>query len=144
MGLAYIVDTNVVSELMTASPSQSVIDWFWDHEGEVYLNAITVKELYYGMERLPDGKRKETLRNAIDGVASDCAGKTFAFDSYCGFNCARLQQKSVKAGFNVSIEDLMIAAIALRNDAVLATRNTKDFAHLDVRLVNPFEDATGA
>lgn len=143
MGLAYIVDTNVVSELMTASPSQSVIDWFWDHEGEVYLNAITVKELYYGMERLPDGKRKEALRNAIDGVARDCAGMTFAFDSYCGFICARLQQKSVKAGFNVSIEDLMIAAIALRNDAILATRNTKDFAHLDVRLVNPFEDATG-
>lgn len=139
MGMIYVIDTNVVSELMAKDPNQNVIDWFWSHEGEVYLNAITVKELYYGVERLPQGKRREGLRDAIDGIVKDCAGKTLSFDAYCGYLCARLQQRAIKAGFNTSIEDLMIAAIALRHDAVLATRNVKDFECLDIRLVNPFD-----
>lgn len=135
----YVVDTNIVSELTKPHPNQNVVDWLWDHEGEIYLNAITIKELYFGVERLPEGKRKRTLRAAIDGIAKDCAGKTLPFDSFCGFECARLQQKAIKAGFNTAIEDLMIAAIAVRNDAVLATRNTKDFECLDIELVNPYE-----
>ena len=44
----YIVDTNVVSELMRPQPSENVIDWFYDHEGQVWLTSITVKELYFG------------------------------------------------------------------------------------------------
>lgn len=137
--MIYVVDTNIVSELMKECPNHDVVEWFWDHEGEIYLNAITIKELYFGAERLPEGKRKRTLKETIDGIAKDCAGKTYPFDSYCGYECARLQQKSIKAGFSIAIEDLMIAAIALRNDAILATRNTKDFRCLDIELVNPYE-----
>lgn len=137
--MIYVVDTNIVSELMKERPNRDVVEWFWNHEGEIYLNAITIKELYFGAERLPEGKRKRTLKETIDGIAKDCAGKTFPFDSFCGYECAHLQQKSIKAGFNISSEDLMIAAIALRNNAVLATRNTKDFGCLGIELVNPYE-----
>lgn len=136
--MRYIADTNVVSELMKPRPNDHVIDWFQDHEGAVYLTAVTVKELYFGMLRLPDGKRKERLRETIRGIVMDCADKTLPFDAYSGFICAELHAQAAAAGHTATIEDLMIAAIARRNDCVLATRNTKDFDYLDVDLVNPF------
>ena len=136
--MRYVADTNVVSELMNQKPNPDVIDWFYDHEGEVYLTAVTVKELYYGMLRLPDGKRKERLRQAITGIVMDCAGKTLSFDSYSAFLCAELHEKAVRTGRAASIEDLMLAAICARNDCVLATRNIKDFECMNIEIVNPF------
>lgn len=135
----YVVDTNVVSELLKPAPSQNVIDWFWDCEGSIYLNSITVKELYFGILRLDDGKRKAALMESVDGIVKDCADKTFAFDGFCGYLCAKMQQESLAQGRLPTIEDMMIASMAKRNDAVLATRNVKDFAHLDIDIINPFE-----
>ena len=137
--MKYVVDTNVVSELMKPVPSDNVIDWFQDHEGEVYLTAITVKELFYGMLRLPDGKRKTSLKEAMTAIVMDCADKTFAFDAYSGYLCATLHERAVKSGRTATIEDLMIAAICQRNDAILATRNMKDFDYLGIEVINPFE-----
>lgn len=137
--MRYVADTNVVSELMKPMVSDTVIDWFHDHEGQVYLTAITVKELYFGMLRLPDGKRKERLREAITDIVMDCADKTFSFDGYSGFICAQLHEKALSLGRTPTIEDLMIAAVCRRNDCILATRNVKDFDYLGVDVVNPFD-----
>lgn len=136
--MKYVADTNVVSELMKRDPSPHVVDWLMDHEGQVYLTAITVKELYFGMLRLPDSKRKSLLEKAITGIIMDCADKTLSFDAFCGYLCAKLHQQAVASGHTPTIEDLMIAAICQRNDAALVTRNTKDFDHLDLEVINPF------
>lgn len=136
--MKYVVDTNVISELIKERPSQAVIDWFYDHEGDVYLNSVTIEELYFGMMRLPEGKRKRTLEEAITGIVMDCSDKTFVFDAFCGYLCARLHDSAIRQGRTPSSEDLMIAAIALRNDAILATHNTRDFEYLDVALEDPF------
>lgn len=135
----YVADTNIVSELMKKNPSHEVISWFQDHENEVYLTSMTVKELYYGMLRLPDGKRKSHLREALTAIIAECADKTLSFDGYCGYLCAELHQRAVSQGRTPTIEDLMIAAICLRHDAILATRNAKDFADLGLNLTNPFD-----
>lgn len=135
----FIADTNVVSELMRPQPNDNVIDWFYDHEGCVYLTSITVKELYFGMLRLPEGKRKDRLRQAITGIVTDCSDKTYSFDAFSGYLCAELHEKALSQGRTPTIEDLMIASICKRNDCVLATRNVKDFDYLDIDLVNPFE-----
>ena len=137
--MRYIADTNVVSELMKPQMSDAVVDWFQDNEGDVYLTSITVKELYFGMLRLPDGRRKERLREAITGIVMDCADKTLPFDAYSGFICAQLHERALSRGRASTIEDLMIAAICQRNECILATRNVKDFDYLGVDVVNPFE-----
>ncbi len=53
----------------------------------------------------------------------------------------RLRAKRESIGRPISVQDAMIAAICLSHDATLATRNTKDFEGLDLKLVNPFEEA---
>lgn len=94
----YVVDTNVVSELMRPQPSENVIDWLYDHEGQVWLTAITVKELYFGMLRLPEGKRKERLRQAITGIVMDCSSKAYPFDAFSAFLCAELHEQALSQG----------------------------------------------
>ena len=135
----YVVDTNVVSELMRPQPSENVIDWFYDHEGQVWLTSITVKELYFGMLRLPEGKRKERLRQAITSIVMDCSSKTYSFDAFSAFLGAELHEQALSQGKAPAIEDLMIAAICKRNDCALATRNVKDFDCLAIDVINPFE-----
>jgi len=57
-----VVDTNVVSELMRPSPSPQVRDWIIAQApGELSTTAVTVAEIRYGLERLPDGRRKDSL-----------------------------------------------------------------------------------
>ena len=79
--MKYVADTNVVSELMKKEPSVEVVDWFFDHEGDVYLTSVTIKELYFGMLRLPEGKRRRRLEETIGAIALDCSDKTFSFDA---------------------------------------------------------------
>jgi len=57
-----VVDTNVVSELMRPSPSLRVRDWVdAQAPGELCTTAVTVAKIRYGLERLPDGRRKDSL-----------------------------------------------------------------------------------
>ena len=46
---AYLLDTNVISEIMTTEPNQRVID-FLAQIKESYLSAITLHELHYGLQ----------------------------------------------------------------------------------------------
>lgn len=138
--MRYIADTNVISELMKPKPSEAVVDWFFNHEGEIYLTAISVAELYSGALRLPKGVRRNRLIDAISAIVMDCSGKTFVFDGFSAYLCAQFENHSLDLGRTMSREDAMIAAICQRNDCVLATRNIKDFNHLGIDLVNPFEE----
>lgn len=137
--MKYLADTNVVSELMKPAPAEAVIDWLQDNEEQIFISAVTVKELYFGLFLLPDGRRKERLETAITGIVMDCSDKTLAFDAFSAYLCAELHAKAKTLGRVATVEDLMIASVALRNDAVLATRNVKDFDYLGIDCVNPFE-----
>ena len=75
--MIYVADTNIVSEIMKLRIDSNVLSWFWDHEGEIYLTSITVQELYYGVLRMSDGKRKKKLKKTIDAIVRDCADETF-------------------------------------------------------------------
>ena len=67
-----VLDTNVVSELMRAVPTELVVEWV-DRQSsvEVHLTAITVAELLYGLARLPDGQRKTDLTERIEAMLSE-------------------------------------------------------------------------
>src|ERR1051325_9708517 len=78
-----ILDTNVISELMRPKPSAQVVTWVAQQPGtEVFTTSITEAEIFYGIELLGRGKRREGLLAAAEGMFSeDFAGRVFVFDS---------------------------------------------------------------
>lgn len=138
-----LLDTDVLSELMRSQPEQALMDWFERHTGDVfYTSVITRAEILLGISLLPDGKRRDALSAAAHGMFSeDFSGKCIPFDAVCAARYAAIVAGRRSAGQTISTEDAMIAAIALTHGYSLATRNTKDFLHIDgLRLYNPWQD----
>ncbi|MDO8811266.1 MAG: type II toxin-antitoxin system VapC family toxin [Gallionella sp.] len=136
-----LLDTNVLSELMRPQPSSVVLDWFAQQEGaEFYTSAITQAELLLGVALLPGGKRRDAIADALEQMFDqDFVGRCLPFDELAAHEYAALVATRNKLGMPISTEDAQIAAIALRNGLVLATRNTKDFRKIsELVLVDPW------
>lgn len=137
--MLYIADTNVISELVKKEPSPNVLGWCESHEDELALTVVTIEEMHFGALMLPEGKRRTKLLETIAQIIDVYESRTFSFDVRAALECARLHRKAIAAGRTPAIEDLMIAAICICQDATLATRNVRDFDYLGILLVNPFE-----
>ena len=136
-------DTNVVSELMRPEPSEQVVAWT-DRQpvDEVFITAITVGELLYGIGRLPTGRRRTELSELFDEmVAEDFEHRVLAFDAVAAAHYADLVVERERIGPPISMADAQIAAICRSHDATVATRNVDDFADVGVDIVNPWTDS---
>ena len=137
----YLLDTNVLSELMRQTPAQAVLDWV-NHQTvrDLATSAITRAEIELGIAQLPAGKRRTGLATQATAMfTEDFAGRCFAFDENCAPIYANLVAARFKEGLPISVEDAQIAAICLANNKVLVTRNTKDFNQIKgLAVVNPW------
>jgi predicted nucleic acid-binding protein len=131
----YLLDTNVVSELRKPRPHGGALQWLRDlDEAQIYLSAVTLGELQAGVERTrqQDTGKAAAIESWIDELAA--SQQVLAMDTVCFREWARLMQDKS----DHVIEDMMIAATARVHQLTLATRNVKDFARVEVRVVNPF------
>ena len=138
-----ILDTNVVSEAMASYPSAAVLTWLTEMRSadELFITAITVAEVLYGVELLAIGKRRDKLAlDAEDMFAEDYSGRVLVFDEAAARAFARIAVARRKVGRPITELDAQIAAIASVHDATLATRNTSDFEDCGIRVVNPWVD----
>lgn len=133
-----VLDTNVLSEPLRAGPDPRVLSWLSEHSRDVAITAITVAELRFGVLRLPGGRRRDELMNAVDALLRDAADRTFSFDASAAEIAGRLRAEREASGRAVSTEDTMIAAICLAGGHSLATRNTRDFADAGIELHDPW------
>lgn len=134
-----VADTNVVSELMKVETSPAVRAWVLAQgQRELRITAITVAEILYGIERLPIGRRKDTLREAAVDVFSRFTEEVLPFDAAAATVYPEIVDHRDRQGMLISGYDAQIAAICRANDASLATRNEKDFAGVGVELINPW------
>ncbi|MGH9523889.1 MAG: type II toxin-antitoxin system VapC family toxin [Terriglobales bacterium] len=135
-----IVDTNVLSELMRVPPATAVMDWFAaQHATSLYTTAISEAEIYYGIELLPKGRRREQLRKAADSMfAEDFANRVLGFDSDAARAFSTIAALRRSAGRPISYADAQILAIARSHSAKVATRNTADFEGCGVDLLDPW------
>lgn len=136
----YVVDTNVISELVKPHPNEDVLAWLRDNERDLFLTVITIEEMRFGALCLPEGKRKHALWQSIDELVSTYAHRVLPFDAPAAERCAEFHHSAISQGYIPTIEDLMIAALCACSGATLVTRNIRDFAYLDVDLFNPFGD----
>lgn len=133
-----VLDTNVVSELM--KPGRPDIDaWLQRIEpASVFVTVVTRAEIRYGIERLPEGRRRREFEQRADVVFDEVADRMLAFDVAAADHYGRLVARRERAGRPTSTPDGQIAAIALAHHATVATRNTRDFEETGVRVVNPW------
>jgi predicted nucleic acid-binding protein len=138
-----LLDTNVISELMRAEPTQIVLDWFGQHDAaDLFISAITEAELRTGVAILPDGQRRDRLQLAIDAmIDQDFQGRIMPFDSLAAKAYAEIASQRRAAGRPIAEADCQIAAIARSNAAMVATRNVRDFDKCGVAVINPWEDS---
>lgn len=136
----FLIDTNVISELMRATPAPSVLNWFSTQDpSTLYLSAVTEAELRTGIAILPAGQRREALRVALDAtVAEDFEGRVLPFDTDAAKTYAEIAAMRRAAGRPIADADCQIAAIARAAGATVATRNQRDFEGCGVDLVNPW------
>jgi len=138
-----ILDTNVLSELMRSQPASIVVDWFARQTAAIfYVTAITQAEILLGIALLPAGKRRDMLADAADKMfREEFLDKCLPFDGSCSALYASVVANRRRAGFSMTTEDAQIAAIALNCKLSLATRNTKDFLHIEgLNLSNPWSE----
>ncbi len=135
-----VLDTNVVSELMKPQPDQSVAGWVLGQEvAGLYTTSVTLAEILYGIERLPDGKRKELLRTTASEVFEPFADHVLPFDAGAAAHYSTLVATRDRLGLRINDCDAQIAAICLTHGSDLATRNVKDFEHSGVDVTDPWQ-----
>jgi predicted nucleic acid-binding protein len=142
MATGFLLDTNVLSELMRSQPSAEVMAWFAAHRAmPMYTSAITQAEILTGIALLPDDKRRYALAQACEAMfAQDFAGRCLAFGSAAAKQQALVVATRTALGRPVTTEDSQIAGIALAGGLTLVTRNTKDFENIaDLALVCPWQ-----
>jgi len=136
-----ILDTNIVSEMGRTTPHVNVIAWFHrQQKQELYSCSVVVMEQIYGAEKIRLRTGSPRYFRVIEGLMTDLFRDRIAqYDIASATLSGEIRARREAKGRPISVQDAMIAAICLVNDATLATRNTKDFQGLDLRLVNPFE-----
>lgn len=145
MSSRFLLDTNVLSELMRAHPAAAVVDWFaLNTQAAMHTSTITQAEILTGIALLPAGKRRTALAEVAEQMfAQDFSGNCLVFDAAAAKNYAVLVATRTRQGQPISTEDAQIAAIALTAGLTVATRNTKDFENIEgLMLANPWQATT--
>ena len=137
-----ILDTNVVSELMRPKPHEGVTNWIRIHSDQnLTLSVIAIAEIHQGITRLPKEKKRDTLWKNFNAFTSHAfKGRILSFDELAARHYGEVSALREKAGKSADPVDMMIAAIAKANKAIIATRNIKDFEECEITLVNPWEN----
>lgn len=141
----YLLDTNILSELVRPAPSPALLAWMADRvDGELFIASLTLAELWRGILDLPAGRRRDGLEawfTGPEGPQALFAGRILPFDAAAGMVWARLMAEGRAAGRPRSALDSIIAAVARAQGCVVVTGNERDFA--GVAVVNPMGRGVG-
>ncbi len=135
-----VLDTNVISEVVRPSPASEVIEWLnLQESSDLYVTTITLGEISYGVEVLPDGHRRTSLSRAVNRFVDQAFGdRVLVFDQESAHEYGQVMAGRRKLGRPLGAPDGQIAAITRRHRFQLATRNLKDFEECGIGLINPF------
>lgn len=135
--MSYLLDTNVVSELVKVKPNERVMKWFQVIPSDsLYLSVLTLGEIRKGIENIVDTRRKEKLRIWLEHELPDWFGnRILSIDQHVVDCWGRIQASSKNP---LPAIDSLIAATAIHSNLVLVTRNTTDFKFSVLEVINPW------
>ena len=135
-----VIDTNVISELWKIDPDSNVLAWIDAQAIEtLYLSAVTVAELRYGLATLPEGKRRLLYQKRMEKeVLPAFAGRVLAFDLEASRTYASLMARARVEGKAIAKADGYIAATAIAHGLKVATRDTSPFEAAGLTVIKPW------
>ncbi|MEO8410833.1 MAG: type II toxin-antitoxin system VapC family toxin [Propionivibrio sp.] len=136
-----VLDTNVISELWKVAPDPNVRAWIDAQMVEtLYLSAITVAELRFGLAAMPAGKRRAIYQDRLEGeVLPAFTGRVLPFDLDASQAYADLMAQASAAGKAIGKADGYLAATAAARGLIFATRDISPFEAAGLKIVNPWE-----
>lgn len=138
-----VLDTNVISEPMRSGPDANVVRWLNEQAGAaLFTTSVTVMELRFGLERLPDGKRKTGLWEVLDFTLSRLVDShILPFDVPAAAEAARISAEAEASGTTITEADAQIAAITRVHGFAIATRDVAPFQNAGLTVINPWNFA---
>lgn len=135
-----VVDTNVVSEAMSARPDPVVMSWLNAQAAEtLHLPSVALAELLSGVGALPESATKARLAEALNGLMALFPGRILPFDQESARRYADMAVAARAAGRTLSVADGYIAATAASRSFAIATRNTRHFQDTGVEIIDPWQ-----
>lgn len=134
--MRYLLDTNVISNLIKPAPSGSLLAWMADQADEdLFIASLTVAEIWRGILEAPAGRRRlrlETWFSGPEGPQALFARRILPFDEHAALIWSRLMAEGQRSGRPRSALDTMIASVAEANGCIVVTDNEKDFDGVEV------------
>ena len=140
--LAWLLDTNVVSEMMRPSPEPRV-SGFLDSiaGGGLGLSSVTVWEVLNGIGLLDPGQRRANLAQRVQDLLDDFfEDRVLAWSASDAQACARIMEEKRRRGESLDshLPDAMLAGTAANRGLAVVTRNEREFRNTGIRTVNPW------
>jgi tRNA(fMet)-specific endonuclease VapC len=138
--LKYLLDTNIISELISKNPNEKVVKFINDlNVDDVFLSAITIGEIKSGIENVQSNAKKELLSQWLhNDLLYKFENRIISIDIEIMLTWGSINHKLKKQGRALPIMDSIIGATCLSKELALITRNEKDFQNLAIKIINPF------
>ena len=136
----YLLDTCVISELIKARPSNSVVKWV-ESMGEsfLFISVLTLGEILKGITKLPASKKKTTLREWVyKDLYRRFDKRIIPISIKIAGIWGEIQGKAEQEGETMPAIDSLIAATAIAHELTMVTRNIADMEKSGVRIHNPW------
>ena len=141
--MTYLIDTNVACEPTSKTPDERVVTWLAARgPEELFLSAVTVAEIRYGVEASPDGARRRALER---WYAESIAGRpniVLPIGLEVADAWGRLRRRAERERRAMPALDAFIAATAETYGLILVTRNVRDFEVWGGPVFNPWANLT--
>lgn len=136
-----VIDTNVISETWKPLPEARVLAWVDAQVIEtLYLSAITIAELRFGIAAMPTGRKRMTLDARLEGTVLPLfSGRILSFDLDASRAYADLMSRARTSGQAIGKSDGYIAATAMARGFAVATRDASAFKAAGAHVINPWE-----
>lgn len=128
----YLLDTNILSNVVKPEPSQALLAWLGaQKDDDLFIASLTLAEVQRGIVEKPADRKRNALDawfSGPEGPRALFAGRILSFDERAGLHWARLMADGKTSGRPRSALDRIITSVAAVNGCVVVTGNEKDFA----------------
>lgn len=136
----FLLDTNVVSELVRPAPEPRVTAWISaTDENLLYLSVLTLGEIRKGAARVRNASRRAALQAWLErDLSMRFAGRILSIDASVADRWGYVAGQA-RPDAPLPVIDGLLAATALHHNLTLVTRNVKDVSGTGAPLFNPWE-----